>query len=302
MDKVIVIMSTYNGEKYVGKQIESILGQQGVDVTLYVRDDGSKDSTTKIIGQIAEEHDNVILSEESNLGWERSFLKALKDCPNGDYYAFSDQDDIWFDDKLISGIEFIKQHSSADNEPLMYHCNKISVDEDLKPYPHQVRRTPQPLNRQNALIQEFAQGCSIILNNEARSLVTSYMPKEKLAHDFWCGLLCYLFGKVVYDDRPHFYHITHGANASGEGHIIRSWEGRLKKILGGDKVYYSPFRDLLEGYGNQLSSEDKKFISEVEHYKTNLKDKIKLLFSDKFIRDSFLGSLSLKSTILLNRL
>ena len=298
MEKVIVIMSTYNGEKYVGKQIESILGQKGVDVVLYVRDDGSKDSTINIIKQIAEEHDNVILSAESNLGWERSFLKALKDCPQGDYYAFSDQDDIWFDDKLVSGIEFINTHSDAYKGPLMYHCNKISVDESLHPYPHQVRRTPQPLNRQNALIQEFAQGCSIILNNEARNLVTSYMPKEKLAHDFWCGLLCYLFGKVVYDDRPHFYHITHGANASGEGHILRSWEGRFKKIFDGEKVYYSPFNDLQAGFSGKLSIEDKKFISEIEH----LKDKIKILFSDKFIRDSILGTLSLKSTILLNRL
>lgn len=116
---------------------------------------------------------------------------ALKDAPQADYYAFADQDDIWFEDKLISGIKMLEKEGSK-NKPCMYHCNKISVTEDLKPLAHQVRRTPRPLNRQNALIQEYAQGCGIILNEQARKLVLHHVPHAQLAHDFWCGLVCYL--------------------------------------------------------------------------------------------------------------
>ncbi len=301
MNNITVIMSTYNGSKFVEKQIESILTQKGVNLTLYVRDDGSKDDTVKILQVLAKKHNNIIISPEQNVGWEHSFLIALKNAPKADFYAFSDQDDFWFDDKLSSGIKFIEQ-SGIKSSPLMYHCNKISVDEDLKPYMHQIRRIPHPLNRQNAMVQEYAQGCSIILNEEARKLVTRHIPKSKLGHDFWCGLLCYLFGKVIYDNKPYFYHITHGCNASGEGHIIRGWIGRLKILLEKPQAYYFPYMDLIVGYSDLLNVEDRQFIYKVENYKKSICDKLSLLFSRKFVRGSVLGTISLKVAILFNKL
>ena len=235
------------------------------------------------------------------MGWEKSFLLGLKDAPEGDYYAFADQDDLWFDNKLINGIEMIESKGNS-NIPMMYHCNKISTDENLKPLKHQVRRTPKPLNRQHAMIQEYAQGCSIILNEAARQLVLRHIPKEKIAHDFWCGLICYMFGDVIYDNRPHFYHISHGNNASGEGHMIGSWKGRLKKFFAGGTVYYTPFLDLEKGYADMLSKTDKEFILKLKYYKKSFKAKLSLLFSFQFVRDSILGTCSLKMAVLFNKL
>ena len=249
---ITVIMSAYNGSKYIEAQLDSIFQQVGVKVLCYVRDDGSTDDTLQVLKKYVSTSGELIICEGENVGWERSFLLALKDAPQADYYAFADQDDIWFEDKLISGIKMLEKEGSK-NKPCMYHCNKISVTEDLKPLAHQVRRTPRPLNRQNALIQEYAQGCSIIMNENARQLITKYIPREKIAHDFWCGLLCYLFGEVIYDNKPHFYHISHGNNASGEGHIIGSWKRRLKKFFAEGTVYYTPFLDLEKGYANMLS-------------------------------------------------
>lgn len=235
------------------------------------------------------------------MGWEKSFLLGLKDAPQGDFYAFADQDDIWFDNKLINGIEMIESKGNS-HIPMMYHCNKISTDENLKPLRHQVRRTPKPLNRQNAMIQEYAQGCSIILNSEASNLILKHLPKEKIAHDFWCGLLCYLFGGVIYDNRPFFYHISHGNNASGEGHTIGSWKGRLNKFFGQGQIYYLPIEDLVQGYGDMLLQEDKRFIVKLATYKQSLYTKISIMFSKHFVRESIMGTLSLKAAILLNRL
>ena len=301
MKKITVVMSAYNGSKYVEAQLDSIFQQVGVKVLCYVRDDGSTDDTLQVLKKYASTSGDLIICEGENVGWERSFLLALKDAPQADYYAFADQDDIWFEDKLISGIKMLEKEGSK-NKPCMYHCNKISVTEDLKPLAHQVRRTPRPLNRQNALIQEYAQGCSIIMNENARQLVTKYIPREKIAHDYWCGLLCYLFGEVIYDNKPHFYHISHGNNASGEGHIIGSWKGRLKKFFAGETVYYTPFSDLEKGYADMLSKTDKKFILKLKYYKKSLKAKLVLFFSPKFVRDSILGTCSLKMAILLNKL
>lgn len=301
MCKITIVMSTYNGSKYVEKQIDSILSQKGVEVQLYVRDDGSKDSTVSILKSYASHHNNIMVSVGENVGWQKSFMKALKDAPTSDYYAFADQDDIWFEDKLSKGIEMMK-NSCLKEYPLMYHCNKLSVDENLKPFVHQVRRTPRPLNRRNAMIQEYAQGCSIILNNKAKELVTKYIPQTKLPHDFWCGLICYLFGKVIYDNHPRFYHITHGSNASGEGHMLKGWINRFKMLLGNGQVYYSPYKDLEVGYNSMLTQDDKSFIKKVVNYKNNIFDKLSLLFSRKFVRDSILGTISLKATILVNKL
>lgn len=301
MKKVTVVMSTYNGSKYIEAQLDSIFRQEGVKVLCYVRDDGSTDDTLQVLKKYTSTSGELIICEGENFGWERSFLLALKNAPQTDYYAFSDQDDIWFEDKLISGIKMLEKEGSK-NKPCMYHCNKISVTEDLKPLAHQVRRTPRPLNRQNALIQEYAQGCSIIMNEDAKQLVTKYIPREKIAHDYWCGLLCYLFGEVIYDNKPHFYHISHGNNASGEGHIIGSWKGRLKKFFAGETVYYTPFSDLEKGYADMLSKTDKKFILKLKYYKKSLKAKLVLFFSPKFVRDSILGTCSLKMAILLNKL
>lgn len=298
---ITVIMSAYNGSKYIEAQLDSIFQQVGVKVLCYVRDDGSTDDTLQVLKKYVSTSGELIICEGENVGWERSFLLALKDAPQADYYAFADQDDIWFEDKLISGIKMLEKEGSK-NKPCMYHCNKISVTEDLKPLAHQVRRTPRPLNRQNALIQEYAQGCGIILNEQARKLVLHHVPHAKLAHDFWCGLVCYLFGEVIYDNTPRFYHISHGNNASGEGHTLGSWYERLKSFRKKGAIYYSPYDDLMEGYGNILNQEDLRFIETVKKYHHSLTSKLVLLFSPKFIRDSIMGSLSLKIAILFNRL
>ena len=92
------------------------------------------------------------------------------------------------------------------------------------------------------------------------------------------------------------------SNSSGEGRTIKSWQGRLKKILESKVVYYSPCQDLLDGYRTRLSDDDVVFCEKVLKYKQNISDKIYLLFSPLFIRDSFLGTLSLKVSILFNKL
>lgn len=101
---VQVVMSTYNGEKYLKEQIDSILSQEGVDVRLYIRDDGSSDRTTDILASY-QEHKNVKIEKGNNLGFAKSFLTALDECDEADYYAFSDQDDVWEKDKLSTAIE-----------------------------------------------------------------------------------------------------------------------------------------------------------------------------------------------------
>ena len=97
--KVLVLMSTYNGEKYLREQIDSILGQRGVEVSLLVRDDGSTDATLTTLDEY-KESGRLDYYCGNNLGPARSFMHLLQNAPASDFYAFSDQDDKWMDDKL----------------------------------------------------------------------------------------------------------------------------------------------------------------------------------------------------------
>ena len=124
--KVVVLMSTYNGEKYMRHQIDTILNQDYENLELFVRDDGSKDSTLNILEEYASSHANVSYVKGENLGSNQSFLEMVKIAPDADYYSLADQDDDWMPDKISHAVEKIesgdylvycsnKQQESADN-------------------------------------------------------------------------------------------------------------------------------------------------------------------------------------------
>ena len=110
---ILVILASYNGEKYIREQINSILNQKNVNIKIHVFDDASKDKT----GQIVEKRDNVILNERKIGSGSAAinFLEALLELNfkheliKYDYIAFSDQDDIWLENKLSRSIQFLKQ-------------------------------------------------------------------------------------------------------------------------------------------------------------------------------------------------
>ncbi len=294
MNKVIVVMSAYNGENYIDKQIETIFAQKDVEVHCLVRDDGSKDNTLNILKKLKLKYKNLEFIKGENVGWEKSFLLALAEAGEADYYAFSDQDDIWFDDKLIKEIRVLEDTNK--NCPLMVHCNRISCDENLNPI-KPAPKLAKPLNKKNAIVQEYAQGCTIVLNKKAKELVTRGIPKCKIPHDMWTGMICYYFGEVYYISEPLFYHINHGNNASGAGHIYKSRFGRLNKIFKGES-YPNPAEDILEIYNDLLSKEDKKFLKCLIGARKNVTDRIKLLFDFEFRRKFLIGTLSIKYIVL----
>lgn len=109
-EKIVVLLSSYNGEKYISKQIESILNQLiDCDLTLIIRDDGSTDSTKKIINEYLIKNDNVIFYEGSNVGYIKSFFSLIMNSGDFDFYALSDQDDIWQSNKLQNAVNQIRK-------------------------------------------------------------------------------------------------------------------------------------------------------------------------------------------------
>jgi glycosyltransferase involved in cell wall biosynthesis len=96
---IAILMATYNGEKYLGEQIDSLLAQTNMDWQLYIHDDGSTDNTQAILQEYAQKHSNIhILEYESQRGAMKNFLSLLQRV-EADYYMFCDQDDVWLKQK-----------------------------------------------------------------------------------------------------------------------------------------------------------------------------------------------------------
>lgn len=299
MKSVTVVMSAYNGEKYIERQLDTIFAQDGVDVKCYVRDDGSKDNTVKILQEYKSKKQPARLSfsAEPNVGWQKSFLLALKDAPSADYYAFSDQDDIWFPDKLTKCIEELKKHDN--NKVLMVHHNRQRVDSCLNPLPDTSIRVPRPLNRQNATLMGV-QGCTAVFNEQAKKLFTKRLPKVNIPHDQWICILSYYFGEIYWLPEPLMYHIQYGSNTSSAGNAIGGQMARLKSFFAGGPIYENPADDVLIGYGDMI--DDKSFLIRLRDYKINIRYRLQLFFSPQFRRISIPGTVMLKIAILTGKI
>lgn len=301
MRHVQVIMSSYNGEKHIVRQLDSIMSQVNVEVSVLIRDDGSHDNTVEILRQYKENHRNLEILEGENIGWKKSFLEGLNKAGEADYYAFSDQDDVWMNEKLCRCIELLERNKQNDSVPMLVHCNRYSCNEELKPFEVQSMKIPRPLSKKNALTQEYAQGCTIVMNAAARKLVTRIRPDDKAAHDFWTGLVCYYFGEVYYLDERLIYHIRYDDSASFAGDIKGGQRNRFKQLIFGKDVYYNPANDLLRGYDDLLTDEEKSFLRTAMLASKSWINRLMILFDTGFRRISFGGTLLFKLCVLLGK-
>lgn len=226
MDKILVLMSSYNGEKYIRHQIDSILNQKDCAVDLLVRDDGSNDSTREIIKSYETCGRVKLLNEGQNLHAARSFLRLIEVASEYDYYAFADQDDVWDEDKLISGINILRQ----ENGPTLYCSNARVVDENLNMFGYNVYRHRKYTNLESVVVTGNFMGCTMIFNNKLREKILNYLnPSYCLMHDYYLSVLCMLIGgKIIYDEIPHMSYRIHGKNTVG---VSTSFFEKLEKQL-----------------------------------------------------------------------
>ena len=129
MKKVLVLLSTYNGEKYIETQVNSVLKQKKVDVDIFIRDDGSKDGTVAVIEKLNDSR--ISIFKEENKGATNSFFKLIKKTPlQYDYYALCDQDDYWEEDKLYAAT--VKLDNVDQTKPALYYSGQKLTDKNLQ--------------------------------------------------------------------------------------------------------------------------------------------------------------------------
>lgn len=216
MNNVQVLMSAYNGERFIRAQIDSILLQEGVNVRLLIRDDGSTDATLNIIKEYIADN-RVTLIEGVNVGFRKSFLWLLDNSPEADYYAFSDQDDVWEPDKLSTAVSMIRNHSQ--DKSLLYTSALKRVNEELdilsvQSFPH------LKLDCYSELVRHRFAGCTYVFNDKLRHVCDGCSSIDNLeyGHDGFIALMCWLTGgEVLYDDTAHIMFRRYGTNTSIDG-------------------------------------------------------------------------------------
>lgn len=283
--KVTVLLSTFNGEKYLREQLDSLVNQDLKPYKVLIRDDGSTDETINILEEYCSKYDFVKYYYGKNLGPAKSFFDLINNCEEADYYALCDQDDVWFKNKLSSAITLLKQEDN--NLPLLYMGRFILTDKDLNPLNSNMSSLYSYTDFAHALIYHSAPGCTFVFNNKARLLINEYDYNKEycVIHDSIIHKIVAMFGKVVLDQNPYMYYRQHGSNVYGlTADKRKEFIHRVNNFLNGNvKNYRSNMAaSLLNVYGNKCSKENKELLEIVAKYKNNQIYKKTLLKNECF--------------------
>ncbi len=260
---VCVLMCTYNGEKYIKRQMDSLMDQKDVQVYFCVHDDGSSDSTPDILKSYG-----ITPVGADHMGPAKGFMYLLEAAPDSDYYAFCDQDDIWDDDKLSSAIDMIRiEEQLYPDEPCIYGCSTRLVSEDEKYIcDHLLDKTRTLSSR---LFYASISGNTVVFNRAMRELALKTLPDRLIMHDSWMVKLCVATGgHLIIDERPHMDYRMHGANQIGMEMGLSDKLSKFRKVSGNDGEGQE-FLDICSLYEDSLQPWVKRLAELAESSRTS---------------------------------
>ena len=260
---VEVLLSTYNGQRYLGEQLESIESQTLNGVFLRIRDDGSIDGTVSALEDYSSERDWVSFHPGKNIGVIGSFMWLLESVSDAtEWAAFCDQDDVWDRDKLERAVASLKDYPSE--VPAMYFSAVRLVDESRTVIG---RSSPcrGSVGFLNALTQNVATGCTIVLNRAAIDLLANRnVDVANIGmHDRWAYLVVSACGEVVCDPEPSMDYRQHADNVVGSRIGLERWNTRLSRFRVRSRTQLVDYaKELIRVYGDDLPPENKRVCEE----------------------------------------
>lgn len=243
-------MATYNGEKFLAQQIESIQKQTFKEWNLLIRDDGSSDKTCDIIRNFTAKDSRIRFineNEHHNLGVIKSFF-TLVNYEVADFYFFSDQDDVWLPEKLSVSLEAAK-HKASDVPLLVYTDLKV-VNQELNilqdsmiwAQSHHANTTLLP-----ELTENTVTGGTMMINHALAE--KWFTPNDILMHDWFLALLAASLGEIIYLDLPTQLYRQHDNNVLG----ARTMDKRFKILREGPKSIFTRYWKLIHDSQKQAS-------------------------------------------------
>lgn len=230
---VAILMCTFNGEQFLHEQLASISTQVHTNWVLWVSDDGSTDSTLDILQATQQSWgaERLIIAQGPRKGFARNFLSVACDPQiEADYYAFSDQDDVWLPSKLTRALE--KLIEQPKNTALLYGSRTSLIDETDKSIGISPL-IPKRLDFSNALVQNVAGGNTMVFNYVlVKTLRDAGAELDIVSHDWWLYIVATATGgKMLFDQEPHILYRQHKGNLVGSNLGLTSRFKRLQKLF-----------------------------------------------------------------------
>ena len=255
--KIDILMATYNGEKYLAEQLDSIINQTYHNWNLLIRDDNSTDKTLEIIQNYhkKDKRIKILKDNKGNLGIVRNFEELLKSSES-EFIMFSDQDDIWVENKLDMYLKMIEK---IKNKGFMIHSDAILFDKNKSNILKDTFISKKAINRglENVFFNYFVQGATILISKEIKNFILPF-PKEVYLHDRYIHLISELFFERIFVNKALIYYRQHGDNQIGAKNTIREllskryFDERDRQLI---KIIYNK-------YGSLLTDDKKKLIEE----------------------------------------
>lgn len=297
---VEVLLSTRDGARYLQPLVDSVLAQRWPNVTLRVRDDGSSDGTPALLEQYAADH-RIEVTHGEHLGVLGSFMALLEEAGGWGYVAFCDQDDVWLPDKIACAAEMLSDVPAG--VPALY-CSRLRlVDADLgelglSPAPG------RPPSLANALVENVASGCTVVMNGAARRALLSAVPDFALYHDWWAYLVVAATGRVLYDDRARILYRKHDTNKTDMVPESGRWQRRLRRVRErrDTGALDRQASELLRLFGDRLAPQDRRIVRNFLDRRATFGARLRYALAPEVYRQSRMDDLIMRGLIALDLL
>jgi len=299
-NKVVVLLSTYNGEKYIKEQLDSILNQIYKNIKIIVRDDGSTDNTV----QILKEYNNdgkIILYIGNNIGHVKSYYWLLENSEKADYYSFADQDDIWFNYKIFNAVNALNY--TGNEKPSLYFSDFDYCNKDLIFISHK-KPLKLKINFYSVLLNNINWGFTSVINNKLRDMFLLMPSHENIPHDYLILFLGYFFGNIIYDKYRCAKHRIHDNNVSmSYFNFFKHQIWRIKNILLSDDLNFKKrWISFLNIYNYILTEEIKNEFKIYINVNNYFYYYIKKIFKNKRYRDELFDEIAIRFIFLIGRI
>lgn len=305
-DHVAILMATYNGARFLNEQLASILRQKHSAWTLFISDDGSSDKTLEIAAEMCCRGDGrrAEVFSGPQRGFSSNFLSLVcRPEIQANFYAWSDQDDIWCEDKLEVAVAWLRTIPS--DTPALY-CGRTEMIGESGLYVGRSTLFTRPPSFANALVQSIAGGNTMVFNNAARALLQEAGDNlVVVSHDWWAyQLVSGAGGLVQYDPEPKVLYRQHDRNLVGANSSLGARVARMQMVFQGR------FREWNERTVNALSSMQHRLTDEsrstLGHFKAArnqpLHERILGCLRAGVFRQTLLGNLGLMLAIIFRKI
>ena len=308
--RVLILLSTYNGDAFLAEQLDSLYSQKGVQLHILVRDDGSKDSTLQILDDYNRRYGRMTIIKGQNIGAGPSFFALINEAAMNHaeygYYAFCDQDDVWFPHKVETGVRELEK---SDKLFKLFFSGAVNTDSELNPIDASHVRVINSFGAN--LVANHILGCAMLMNGALLQEINKIntkpfsVPNGNIPiHDAWASLVAYsLNADVIQSCSGLMYYRQHGHNVIGAGQgFLSNQKNRIMRYIGvvthmkANKCIIA-----LQVLGDKIPSQNRDLLKKVAAYRNSLKAKYRLLFDKRMYEYGVIDNIGTFLIILFNK-